>query len=37
LGEGKAKAIYVFGFDANFTGTGTNFDNYIGVDKDYKY
>ncbi|CRX36921.1 / / hypothetical protein / 410470:411981 Reverse [Candidatus Hepatoplasma crinochetorum] len=33
----KVKSIYVFGFDANITGTGTNFDNYIGVEKDYQY
>ncbi|BDV03618.1 MAG: hypothetical protein HPPSJP_3390 [Candidatus Hepatoplasma scabrum] len=33
----KTKSIYVFGFDANITGTGTNFNDYIGVEKDYQY
>lgn len=33
----KEKSIYAFGFDANITGTGTNFDSYIGVEKDYQY
>jgi hypothetical protein len=36
-GLGKAEAIYVYGFDANITGTGEKFDDYIGVPKDYNH
>ncbi|CRX36919.1 / / hypothetical protein / 407932:409428 Reverse [Candidatus Hepatoplasma crinochetorum] len=34
-GSGKKQSIFVYGFDANITGTGEKFNSYIGVDDDY--
>ncbi|BDV03616.1 MAG: hypothetical protein HPPSJP_3370 [Candidatus Hepatoplasma scabrum] len=36
-GSGKKSSIFVYGFDANITGTGEKFDNYIGVETDYDH